>query len=121
MSTLLTAIKLILASLSGLGFYLTWYLAMNNGSFDFMANIRDHGPRILPYTDKAPLRTQYTGIELVDNQLTVLTLFFFNIVDGSHPNACLQAYHFGGQIISGWSLLILESLRWSNRSRIVSL
>lgn len=85
-----------------------------------MANLRDHGPHVLPYTDKAPLRKQYTGIELVDYQLTVLVLFFYNMVDGSHPNACLQAYHFGGQIISGWSLLVLESLRWGNRSRLIS-
>lgn len=121
MARLLNTTRLILASLSGTGFYLTWYLFMNNGSIDLMTKLRDHGPHILPYTDDAPLKTRYTGIAFVDYQLTVLTVFFYNIVDGSHPNACLQAYHFGGQFISGLSLLVLESLRSSNRSRIISL
>lgn len=94
---------------------------MNNGGADLMAQLRDNGPHTLPYTDEAPLKKHYTGIGLVDYQLTVLTLFFYNVVDGSHPNACLQAYHFVGQIATGWSLMMLESLRSSNRSRIISL
>ncbi|KAL8827341.1 MAG: hypothetical protein Q9170_007054 [Blastenia crenularia] len=120
MSLLLNITKLLLLGLSGIGFYSTWYLVMNNGGADFMADLRDHGPHTLPYTDEAPLKKHYTGIGLVDYQLTVLTLFFYNIVDGSHPNASLQAYHFAGQIIAGWSLLMLESLRAGNRMRLVS-
>ncbi|KAL8991770.1 MAG: hypothetical protein Q9169_007664 [Polycauliona sp. 2 TL-2023] len=65
---------------------------------DTMANIRDNGPHTLPFNGNAPLRRIYTGIGPIDYQLTVLSLFFYNIVDGTHPQACLQAYHFAGQL-----------------------
>ncbi|KAI4260973.1 MAG: hypothetical protein L6R42_003822 [Xanthoria sp. 1 TBL-2021] len=52
--------------------------------------------------------------------MTVLTLFFYNIVDGTHPHASLQAYQFAGQLSAGWSLLIMESLRQSHRGRMIS-
>ena len=114
-------VKLLLLGLSGIGFYFTWYLLLNNGSADFMADIRDNGPHVLPFTDKVPLKRVYTGMGPVDYQLTTLMLFFYNILDGSHPHASLQAYQFVGQLITGWSLLVLESLRESNRGRLISL
>ncbi|KAL8650368.1 MAG: hypothetical protein Q9210_003858 [Variospora velana] len=120
MSILLNVTKLSLLSLTLLGFYSTWYLFINNGGADMMGHIRDHRPHILPFTDDAPLRQYYTGVALVDYQLVVLTLFFYNLVDGSHPNASLQAYHFGGQIAAAWGLLVLESLRNGNKWRAVS-
>ncbi|KAL9601484.1 MAG: hypothetical protein Q9179_002853 [Wetmoreana sp. 5 TL-2023] len=120
MSLLLNITRLLLLSLSGLAFYLTWYIFMNNGAAQKMQDIRDNGPDILPYTDGGPLRKTYTGIAMVDYQLTILVLFFYNIVDGSHPNACLQAYHFFGQAIAGYSLLVLEGLRYGNKWKIIS-
>ncbi|KAL8728133.1 MAG: hypothetical protein Q9181_005450 [Wetmoreana brouardii] len=120
MPLLLNIARLLLLSLSGLGFYLTWYIFMNNGAAQMMNDIRDNGPHILPYTDGGPLRKTYTGIAVVDYQLTILVLFFYNIVDGSHPNACLQAYHFFGQAIAGYSLLILEGRRYGNKWKIIS-
>ncbi|KAI4112758.1 MAG: hypothetical protein LQ345_006141 [Seirophora villosa] len=120
MSVLLNAVKLSLLSLTGLGFYLTWYLIMNNGAAEMMGHVHDRGPHVLPFTDEAPLKKCYIGIAPVDYQLTALTLFFYNVVDGSHPHASLQAYHFGGQIAAGWGLLVLESLRNSNRWRAIS-
>ncbi|KAL8904281.1 MAG: hypothetical protein Q9207_003377 [Kuettlingeria erythrocarpa] len=121
MSLFLNTVKLVLLSLSGIGTYLTWYLFMNNGAADMMNNIRDPGPHIvLPYTNGALLKEHYTGIGAVDYQLRVMAIFFYNLVDGSHPSACLQAYHFGGQLVAGYALLTLESLRSSNRWRIIS-
>ncbi|KAL8925280.1 MAG: hypothetical protein Q9208_003570 [Pyrenodesmia sp. 3 TL-2023] len=121
MSLFLNISKLVLLSLSGLGFYLTWHLLMNNGTGDMMNKVQTSGPHaVLPYTDGALLKERYTGVGVVDYQLTVLTIFFYNIVDGSHPSACLQAYHFGGQLVSGYALLTLESLRASNKWRIIS-
>ncbi|KAL8658587.1 MAG: hypothetical protein Q9202_007516 [Teloschistes flavicans] len=93
---------------------------MNNGAGDMMRDIRNNGPHLLPYTDGAPLKKMYTGIAAVDYQLTVLILFFYNVVDGSHPGACLQAYHFVGQTFAGYGLLVLESLRYGNESKIIS-
>lgn len=113
--------KSALVSLSGLAFYLTWYIFCNNGSADMMKRIRDVGPHVLPYTDGAPLKKIYTGIAAVDYQLTVLTLFFYNIVDGSHPTTNLLCYYFGGQLASAWGLFLLESERYCNKWSIISL
>ncbi|KAL8860627.1 MAG: hypothetical protein Q9178_002980 [Gyalolechia marmorata] len=85
-----------------------------------MAEIRDNGPHVLPFSDKVALKRVYTGVGPIDYQLTTLMLFFYNILDGSHPHASLQAYQFVGQLITGWSLLVLESLRESNRGRLIS-
>ena len=120
MSTLIDSSKLILLLLCGAGFYATWYLLLNNGTTDHMAHIRDVGPRLIPRTQQ-PLKTTYVGIEAVDYQLTVLDLFFWELVDGSRPDASLFCYHFAGQVFSGWGLLLLESLRRGNSWRVVSL
>ncbi|CAO1597056.1 hypothetical protein XANCAGTX0491_000885 [Xanthoria calcicola] len=78
------------------------------------------GPHILPFNDNAPLKKTYTGVGPIDFQLTVLTLFFYNIVDGTHPHASLHAYQFAGQLVAGWSLLMMESLRQGHRGRMIS-
>ena len=86
-----------------------------------MQELCDNGPHLLPCNDGAMLRKSYTGIALIDNRLTILVLFFYNIIDGSHPNACLQVYHFFGQAPAGYSLLLLEGLRYGNKWRAISL
>lgn len=85
-----------------------------------MIHVREVGPRVLPGTD-APLERSYTGIGKLDYQLTVLALFFWELVDGSRPNASLLCFHFAGQITAGWGLLMMEGLRKGNRGRFVSL
>ena len=84
-----------------------------------MEHVRDE-TGLLPGT-KEPVLTSYTGIELIDYELTVLTVFFWELVDGSRPDASLYCYHFLGQIFSAWSLLMIESLRKGNKWRIISL
>lgn len=121
MTLFLNIVKLLLLGLSGVGYCLTWHLFINNGGSDMMSDIQNNGPHILPFNDKAPLKKIYTGIRPIDYQMTVLTLFFYNIVDGTHPHASLQAYQFAGQLTAGWSLLIMESIRQSHRGRIISL
>lgn len=85
-----------------------------------MIHVRDVGPRILPGTD-APLKTSYTGIGMLDYQLTVLTLFFWELIDGSRPDASLLCFHFAGQITAGWGLFTMEALRPGNRRSLISL
>lgn len=116
-------IKVTIASLLLLcaaGFYGTWYLLMNNGTSEYMSQIRDVGPPILPGTDE-PLKTVYIGVPAIDYQLTVLTLFFWKLVDGSHSSASLFSFHFATQVACGWGLLMIEGLRRGHRWRIVSL
>ena len=120
MSSLINVTKLALLFLSAAGYYATWYILLNNGTADYMAHIRDFGPRLLPGT-KEPVRTVYTGYPAIDYQLTVLALFFWENVDGSNPSASLFCFHFATQIVCGWGLLMIEGLRDGNRWRILSL
>jgi len=122
MSPLLPIAKVSLLVLSGIGFYTTWYLLYNNGTAAHMSHIRDTGPRLLPGT-QGPLKTSYgfSAIPRIDYQLTVLTLFFWEMVDGSRPDGSLYCYYFAGQVFAGWALLMVESLRRGNRWRVVSL
>ncbi|MCJ1309585.1 hypothetical protein MMC25_003245 [Agyrium rufum] len=111
---------LVLLVLVLLAYYGTWHLLNTNGTAAMMIHIRDHGPHVLPGTS-APLRRTYTGIEAIDYQLTVLALFFWEILDGSRPDAVLQGFHFTGQFGAAYGLLMIESLRGGNKWRIVSL
>ena len=113
-------VNLTLFSLSALGCYLTWYLLYTNGTADQMVYIRDTGPQLLPGT-KAPIKTIYIGIEAVDHQIAVLALFFWELVDGSMPNASLHCFRFAGQIAAAWGLVMLEAMRVGNQRRIISL
>lgn len=119
MSSLINATKLALVFLSAAGYYATWYILLNNGTTDYMAHIRDVGPRLLPGT-KEPVRTVYTGIPAIDYQMTVLALFFWEIVDGSNPAGSLFCFHFATQIACGWGLVMIESLRHGNRWTLIS-
>ena len=120
MISVLNSTRIILLLLLGAGFYGIWYLIMNNGTREHLIKLQDEGPRLLPGTNE-PIKTYYTGIRVVDHQLTVLDLFFWEQVDGSRPQSSLFCYHFAAQVFSGWSLLMLESLRKGNRRRIISL
>ena len=121
MARILDIVKVLLLCSTAVAYYLTWHLFINNGGADMLNDLKENGSYTLPFNDKAPIRKVYTGNDLIDNQLTILTLFFYNLVDGTHPQACLQAYHFAGQIIPGWSLLMMESLRNGNRRKLISL
>lgn len=121
MARLLDIVKLSLLCSTAVGYYLTWHLFINNGAADMLNDLKENGSHTLPFNDKAPIRKVYTGNGRIDNQLTILTLFFYNLVDGTHPQACLQAYYFAGQLVLGWSLLMMESLRNGNRRKLISL
>lgn len=120
MGLLSFCLKLCLVKLCLAGLYTTWYLFSYNGTHSLMIRVRDVGPHNLPGTN-APLKRSYTGIGKLDYQLTVLALFFWELIDGSRPNASLLCFHFTGQITAGWGLLMMEALRTGNRTRIISL
>ena len=120
MISLINASKGALALLSVAAYYATWHILLNNGTTEYMARIRDVGPRTLPGTTE-PVRTVYTGIPTIDYQLTVMALFFWEMVDGSFPAGSLFCFHFATQIVCGWGLLMIESLRHGNQWTVVSL
>ena len=120
MFDIIGATKVGLLLLLGTGIYSTWYILLNNGTTKYMSHIRDVGPRLLPGTTE-PLKTTYTGVRAIDYQFTVLTLFFWEVVDGSHPAASLFGFHFATQVACGWGLLMLEGLRPGHRWTLISL
>ena len=100
--------------------YTTWCLLYENGTAALMQSHQDHGPHVLPGT-KEPLRTHYTGVANIDHQLTVLALVFWELVDGSRPNAQLLCLHFAGQIGAAYALLLMESSRPQKRKTVLAL
>ena len=101
-----------------------------------MTHLRDHGPHVLPIPSHAtitsgsnakiealnttiPLRTHYTGVKQVDEQLTTLLVFFWEQVSGAREEYWPFNFHFAGGIAVGWALLTLEGLRKGGRRRVV--
>jgi len=120
MVSLIRTTQVLLALTLGVGLYTTWYLLYKNGTVELMQDVRDRGPHILPGT-RDPLKKSYIGIGWIDYQLTVLTLFFWEAVDGSRPAASLFCFGFAGQATAAWSILYVEGRRLGNRWRLVSL
>ena len=117
---LIRSTQLLLTLTFTIGVYATWYLISYNGTAELMRDVRIRGPHIVPGT-KAPLKRVFTGIGTLDHQLTVLTLFFWEVVDGSMPNASLFCFGFAGQAVAAWTVIYIEGRRASNRWRIISL
>ena len=118
MSTLLNVTKAALVLLSVAGYFTTWYFLFKNGTADHTAHSRKLG--LLPGT-KEPVRTVYTGVPVIDHQLTFLTLFFWEIINGSNASASLFGFYFATQVACGWGLLMVECLRPGNRWSLISL
>ena len=102
------------------GIYGVWYLLLNNGGFDKINQVLAKRPPMLPGT-MYPLKTSYTSLKIIDDQLSLLNVFFWEAFDGSMPNLSLFAFAFGGQIASVYLLVLVEGARFGNRGRIVSL
>lgn len=111
--------QVVLVLLICFGYYATWGLFIQNGTAELMRSQRDHGPQTLPGT-KEPIRRAYTGVAIIDYQLTVLALFFWEMVDGSRPGASLLCFHFAGQIGAGYTILMIESLKPQNRNTVLA-
>ena len=97
-----------------------WLGHMRNGYYDALVYIRDVGPHLLPGSD-TPIQETYTGIAALDYWLTVLQTVFANVTDGSAPQLSLFAFQFAGQLVSVWTVLLLEGLREGNQRGLVAL
>lgn len=115
-----------LASYLPLAFFLLFGFAVysihvfsdNNGLFRLVEHFADN--KVLPGSGE-PLRTVYTGVEPVDRLLSVLTVFFIPVVDGSNPSLFLHSVTFTGAFGSAWVLVVLEAWRKGNSSKLFSL
>ncbi|KJZ72436.1 hypothetical protein HIM_08105 [Hirsutella minnesotensis 3608] len=111
------AAKIILPLLSVSVYYFIWQPASQNGLFELIN--KSASSQTLPGTDQ-PLRTVYTGLDSVDRALTPLTVFFWAVIDGSHPALFLHTVAFAGTFCSAWVLVTLESWRHGNKRTIVA-
>ncbi|KAK2749202.1 hypothetical protein FQN57_006817 [Myotisia sp. PD_48] len=107
------AVKIILPLLSLFAFYATWGISLTDGTLNHMLAIR-HGNAVNIPNTTTPLRLKFTGIPPIDYWFTIMVLFFWEAVDGSHPDTSLTGVYFLGQLIGVWALLWIEGLRRGN-------
>ncbi|KAL1852238.1 hypothetical protein Plec18167_006052 [Paecilomyces lecythidis] len=110
-------VKYILPALSAFAVYAIWSFSRDNGLFELID--KSILAKTLPGT-KEPLRTIYSGVEAIDNMLTILGAFFWTVFDGSNPSLTLQAINFSGSFGAAWVLVVVESWRKANSWSIIS-
>lgn len=109
--------KPALLALHLFGIYAIFVFAWQNGSKELVDSFIER--QILPDTATAlskghPMRTVYTGVELVDRLLIILGTFFWTALDGSAPELLLHTIIFSGTFGSAWILILLEGWRAGN-------
>ena len=112
-------IVLFLLSLSAYAFYATWGISLLDGTLNHMLDIREADIPIIPGTNE-PLRLHFTGIAPIDYWYTIMVLFFWEAVDGSHPATSLTGIYFLGQLVGVWTLVYVEGSRIGNKGLIVA-
>lgn len=95
-------------------------LVYRNGYYDALIQLRDHGPHLLPGSN-VPILKKFTGIGLLDKVLTLAGVMFANVTDGSTPQLSLYAFHFAGQLVSVFTLILIEGKRQGNEGSNLSL
>lgn len=94
-----------------LGAYLTWYVALRNGTAAEFENLRHlHS---LSGTD-TPLRQTFTGISPIDKRLGFLNSIIWLVTNDKTPGVLLHAYLYVGQFAAAYGLLIIEGARHGN-------
>ncbi|RDW78441.1 hypothetical protein BP5796_06293 [Coleophoma crateriformis] len=117
--SLRTIILVLLPLLSIAGGYGTMVLGGANGTFPHLMGLLDSENALFPGSSD-PLLKSYTGITAIDRQLAVLVLFFAPVVDLSDSPLALFCLFGSGQFAAAWTLLVMESLRMGNKSKLVS-
>jgi hypothetical protein len=112
----LTLPKILLILLSIAGFWTLWIFPYTNGLLKLLGQQSEPGA-VIPGPTAAPMKQTYTGIGLVDKQLTVLVSFFYTAIDGNRADVSLSFLYLGGQVLAAWALITIESLRVGNRGK----
>ncbi|KAL2831380.1 hypothetical protein BDW59DRAFT_157809 [Aspergillus cavernicola] len=95
----------------------TWGRTVGDGTLAHLTDALhgDDGNYILPGTDST-LRKHFTGIWPLDYLLRTLVVFFWEVVDGSHPAATTTGIYFIGQLFPVIIAIYLDGLRRGNGS-----
>ena len=110
--------KLLLILLSIAGFWTLWGFPYQNGLLKILSHQGDLGASI-PGPTIAPMKQTYTGIGVVDKQLTTLVSFFYTAIDGNRADVSLSFLYLGGQVLASWVLIMVEGIRNGNRGKFI--
>lgn len=114
-----TLVSYFLFFLSAFALYSEFYFAFSNGLLELSDKVAVD--KLIPNLDNEPLRTVYTGVELVDRLFILLGTFFWPTVDGNNPALTLHTLAFAGAFGSAWVLILLEGWRKGNAWKPVAL
>ena len=104
--------------LSAYAFYATWGISLLDGTMSRILQIRGADLPLIPGTTE-PLRLHFTGIAPIDYWYTIMVLFFWEAIDGSHPTTSLAGVYFLGQLIGVWTLMYVEGNRPQHKGSIL--
>jgi hypothetical protein len=102
--------------LSLFGFWTLWAFPYNNGLLKILKSMTEPGA-LIPGPTAAPMKQTYTGIEPVDNQLTILVSFFYTAIDGNRGDVSISFLGLGGAVLAAWTLITIESYRSGNKDK----
>lgn len=106
--------QILLVLLAALGFWTLWGFPYTNGLLKMLADLHLPGASI-PGPTYALMKQRYTGIKVIDDQLTNLVGFFFTAIDGNRVDVSLIGLELGSQVVAAWVLMTIEGMRYGNR------
>ena len=110
--------KVLLILLSVAGFWTLWGFPYQNGLLEILTQETKPGA-LIPGPTVAPMKQTYTGIDVIDKELTTLVSFFYTAIDGNRADVSLSFFYLGGQVLASWVLIMIEGLRNGNRGRFI--
>ncbi|PGH00927.1 hypothetical protein AJ80_09089 [Polytolypa hystricis UAMH7299] len=119
MATMSTYIVFLILLVHLVGLNAMYGLVLRNGYIEALIRLRDVGPHVLPGSNN-PILKRYTLIPPLDKLLTLATVMFANITDGSTPQSSLYAFQFAGQLVPIFTIMVIEGLRSGNRRGVLS-
>ncbi|EXJ93081.1 hypothetical protein A1O3_01637 [Capronia epimyces CBS 606.96] len=114
----LTGPTLLLIFLSICGFWTLWVFPYRNGLLAILGRQSEPGA-VIPGPTPAPMKQTYTGIGVVDKELTSLVSFFYTAIDGNRADVSLSFLYLGGQVLAAWALITTEGLRAGNQTKFI--
>ncbi|KAM0424434.1 hypothetical protein ACHAPT_010355 [Fusarium lateritium] len=114
---ILPIITLSILSIFGLDALL---LQLDRNGYSALINeiLDDPNPRFLPGSERLLLR-RFVGVPWLDHCFALSNLIWANVVDGSRPELSLFAFCFGAQLVPFCLVVLIESQRVVEWSRLV--
>lgn len=112
-----TGVRIALLIFSALGFWTLWGFPARNNLLHYLGELSLPGASV-PGPTYASMQQSYTGIHVVDKQLTTLVGFFYTAIDGNRIDETLTFLNLGSQVLAAWVLISVEAYRVGNEKSI---